>query len=150
MSAFTAWLTLLGIETLFLRMPHVIQSAQQVAEFLESHPRVESVNYPGLKSHPQHEIAMAQMGSGGAALLSFVVAGGERGAWSVIDNLKVPCHATHLGSNQSVVVHPATTTHGALTPEQRAASGVPDGLIRLSVGLENVDDLIADLDQALK
>jgi len=149
MNAFAAWLTLIGLETLPLRMTQVISSAQQIAEFLENHPKVERVNYPGLKSHPQHSIAIEQMGSGGAALLSFVVSGGMQGAWGVIDNLAIPCHATHLGGNQSIVVHPATTTHGSLTPEQRASSAVPDGLIRYSVGLESPKDLIADLDQAL-
>ena len=149
MNAFTAWLTLIGIETLAVRMPRVICSAQRVAEFLEKHPKVESVNFPGLLSHPQHKIAIQQMGSGGTSLMAFVVGGGMKGAWTVIDNLKIPCHATHLGGNQSVAVHPASTTHGKLTPEQRAASGVQDGLIRLSVGLEDPDDLIADLNQAL-
>jgi cystathionine beta-lyase/cystathionine gamma-synthase len=127
----------------------VINSAQQVAEFLANHPKVESVNYPGLPSHPQYRIAQEQMGGAGTSLLSFVVKGGMRCAWSVIERLRIPCHATHLGGNQTVVVHPATTTHGKLTPEQRAASGVPDGLIRYSVGLEDPDDLIADLEQAL-
>jgi len=149
MSPFNAWLTLIGVETLGVRMPRLVSSAQRVAEFLASHPKVESVNYPGLPGHPQHRLAMEQLGGGGTSLLAFVVRGGMEGAWRVIDRLKIPVHATHLGANQSVVVHPATTTHGKLTPEQRAASGVPDGLVRYSVGLEHPDDLIGDLDQAL-
>jgi O-succinylhomoserine sulfhydrylase len=149
MSAFNAWLTLIGMETLGIRMVRAIANAQQIAEFLEKHPRVQSVNYPGLKNHPRYKVALAQMGGGGTSLLSFVVGGGKEGAWSVIEKLKIPIHATHLGGNQSIVVHPATTTHGSLTPEQRAASGVPDGLIRYSVGLEAPEDLIADLAQAL-
>lgn len=151
MSAFNAWLTLMGMETLGIRMAYMIDSAQQIAEFLDSHPRVQSVNYPGLRSHPQYELARSQMArGGGTSLISFVVEGGQRGAWSVIERLKIPCHATHLGGNQTVVVHPATTTHGKLTPEQRAASNVPDGLIRYCVGLENPEDLKADLAQALE
>jgi O-acetylhomoserine/O-acetylserine sulfhydrylase-like pyridoxal-dependent enzyme len=149
MSAFTAWLTLIGMETLGVRMPRMISNAQKVAEFLANHPKVESVNYPGLPSHPQHELALEQMGSGGTSLLAFEVEGGKQAAWSVLERLKIACHATHLGGNQTVAVHPATTTHGKLTPEERAASGVPDGLIRYCVGLEDPNDLIADLDQAL-
>jgi O-acetylhomoserine/O-acetylserine sulfhydrylase-like pyridoxal-dependent enzyme len=149
MNAFTAWLTLIGMETLGVRMPRMISSAQKVAEFLASHPKVESVNYPGLPSHPQHELALEQMGSGGTSLLAFEVKGGQQSAWSVLEQLKIACHATHLGGNQTVAVHPATTTHGKLSPEERATSGVPDGLIRYCVGLEDPDDLIADLDQAL-
>jgi O-succinylhomoserine sulfhydrylase len=149
MCAFTAWLTLIGMETLGVRMPRMISSAQKVAEFLASHPMVASVNYPGLPSHPQHELALEQMGSGGTSLLAFEVKGGKQAAWSVLERLTVPCHATHLGGNQTVAVHPATTTHGKLTPEERATSGVPDGLIRYCVGLEDPDDLISDLDQAL-
>jgi O-acetylhomoserine/O-acetylserine sulfhydrylase-like pyridoxal-dependent enzyme len=150
MNAFAAWLTLIGMETLHVRMPRMINSAQRIAEFLESHPKVESVNYPGLKSHPQHHLAMEQMGSGGTSLLAFVVRGGMKTAWAVLERLRIPCHATHLGGNQSIAVHPATTTHGKLTPEERATSNVPDGLIRFSVGLEEPEDLIADLDQALE
>lgn len=149
MSAFTAWLTLIGLETLHVRMPLFLSNAQRVAEFLEKHPKVERVNYPGLPNHPQHGLAMRHFGCGGTSLMSFVVKGGMEEAWRVLDNLKIPVHATHLGGNQSVAVHPGTTTHGKLTPEQRAASGVDDGLIRYSVGLEDADDLIADLERAL-
>lgn len=149
MNAFTAWLTLIGIETLAVRMPLMISNAQQIAEFLEAHPKVNYVNYPGLPSHPQHKIAMEQLGSGGTSLMAFVINGGMKEAWKVLENLTIPCHATHLGGNQTVAVHPATTTHGKLTPEQKAKSGVADSLIRLSVGLENVGDLIDDLDNAL-
>ena len=92
---------------------------------------------------------MRLFGCGGTSLLAFVVQGGMEGAWRVIERLRIPVHATHLGGNQTIVVHPATTTHGKLTVEQRAASGVADGLIRYSVGLEDTDDLIADLEQAL-
>jgi len=149
LSAFNAWLTLLGIETLPVRMPRMIGSAQRIAEFLAEHPRVLAVNYPGLHSHAQHRIAIEQMDGGGTSLLSFEVDGGVEGAWHVLDRLQVPVHATQLGSNQTVAVHPATTTHGSLAPEIRLSSGIPDGLIRYSVGLEDPDDLIADLARAL-
>ncbi|MBI3976644.1 MAG: aminotransferase class I/II-fold pyridoxal phosphate-dependent enzyme [Chloroflexi bacterium] len=149
MSAFNAWLTLIGMETLGLRMPRVVGSAQRVAEFLASHPAVVSVNYPGLPAHPQHQLAREQMGGGGTSLLSFVIEGSIQDAWSVIERLKVPCHTGHLGGNQSIVVHPPSTMYGKLTPVERAELGVPEGLIRLSVGLEDPGDLIADLEQAL-
>jgi O-acetylhomoserine/O-acetylserine sulfhydrylase-like pyridoxal-dependent enzyme len=149
MSAFNAWLTLLGIETLAVRLPRMLASAQRVAEFLAGHPGVVAVNYPGLPTHPQHAIAREQMGGGGTSLLSFEVHGGMEAAWRVLDRLQVAVQATQLGSNQTVAVHPATTTHGSLAPEVRLAAGIPDGLIRYSVGLEDPDDLIADLEQAL-
>ncbi len=149
MSAFNAWLTLIGIETLGVRMPRMVHSAQKIAEYLEAHPRVQQVNYPGLPSHPQHLVSKEQMGGGGTSLISFVVDGGMSGGWSVLDKMNVACHATHLGGNQTIAVHPATTTHGSLSPELRQAAGIPDGLIRYSVGLEDPGDLIADLEQAL-
>jgi O-acetylhomoserine/O-acetylserine sulfhydrylase-like pyridoxal-dependent enzyme len=120
-----------------------------VAEFLNEHPKVESVNYPGLPTHPQYAVAMRHFADGVTSLMAFEVKGGMDGAWRLIENLRVPVHATHLGGNQTIVVHPATTTHGSLTRQQRLASGVTDGLIRYSVGLEDTGDLIADLDQAL-
>jgi O-acetylhomoserine/O-acetylserine sulfhydrylase-like pyridoxal-dependent enzyme len=149
MNAFVAWLTLIGIETLHVRMPRVVDTAQLVAEFLIEHPKVESVNYPGLPNHPQYDVARRHFDQGVTSLMAFEVQGSRAGAWRLIENLKIPVHATHLGGNQTIVVHPATTTHGSLTPEQRAASGVTDGLIRCSVGLEEANDLIADLNQAL-
>jgi len=150
MSPFNAWLTLIGIESLSVRMERCISSALQIAEFLTDHPSIEAVNYPGLPSHAQHKIILRQTGNGGTSLMSFVVRGGSESAWQAIERMQIPCHATHLGSNQTVVVHPASTTHCKLTPEQRTHSGVPDGLVRYSVGLEDPADLIADLDQALR
>jgi O-succinylhomoserine sulfhydrylase len=149
MSAFNAWLTLLGVETLAVRMQRAVASAQRVAEFLANHPKVLSVTYPGLPSHRQYAVAREQMGGGGTSLLSFEVRGGRAGAWNVLDRLEVAVQATHLGGNQTIAVHPATTTHGSLAPEVREAAGIPDGLIRYSVGLEDCDDLIADLEQGL-
>jgi O-acetylhomoserine/O-acetylserine sulfhydrylase-like pyridoxal-dependent enzyme len=150
MSAFNAWQTLFGIETVGLRMHRAVSSAQSVAEFLAGHPKIKSVNYPGLPSHPQHKLALAQMGGGGTSLLSFVIDGGAPEAWTVLEAFQVILQATHLGSNQSVAVHPATTTHVRQPAEMRLAGGVPDGMVRLSVGLEAPGDLIGDLDQALK
>jgi O-acetylhomoserine/O-acetylserine sulfhydrylase-like pyridoxal-dependent enzyme len=149
MSPMTAFLSILGLETLFIRMPRCVESAQRVAEFLSEHPKVAAVNFPGLDSHPQHGLAQELFGSAGTSLMAFEIKGSQADAFRVINSLQVPCHATHLGGNQTVVVNPATTTHGSLTPEERAKSNVPDGLIRYSVGLENPADLIADLDRAL-
>ncbi len=150
MSAFNAWITLFGVETVGLRMQRAVSNAQAVADYLAAHPKIKSVNYPGLPSHPQHKLAMAQMGCGGTSLLSFVIDGGTPEAWKVLEAFKVILQATHLGSNQSVAVHPATTTHVRQPAEMRLAGGVPDGMVRFSVGLEDPADLIGDLEQALK
>ncbi len=150
LSAFNAWLTLFGVETVGLRMARAVSNAQQVAEFLASHNKIASVNYPGLLTHPQHALAMSQMGCGGTSLLSFVIDGGQKEAWTVLEAFKVVLQATHLGSNQSVAVHPATTTHVRQPAEMRLAAGVVDGMVRLSVGLEDPADLLSDLEQALK
>jgi cystathionine beta-lyase/cystathionine gamma-synthase len=149
LSAFNAWLTLFGVETVGLRMARAVSNAQKVAEFLAGHSKIKSVNYPGLPSHPQHALAMAQMGCGGTSLLSFVIDGGTKEAWTVLEGFKVILQATHLGSNQSVAVHPATTTHVRQPAEMRQAAGVVDGLVRFSVGLEDPADLVGDLEQAL-
>jgi methionine-gamma-lyase len=148
MQPFEAWLTLQFLETLSLRMDRHSANAQQVAEHLDDHPNVVHVNYPGLPDHPQHDLARAQMtGSGG--LLSFVVLGGMPGAAVVMDHLKLVVHAVTFGTSRTICMHPPTITHEHMTPEERAAAGIDDGLIRLSVGLENPEDIIADLDQAL-
>jgi methionine-gamma-lyase len=149
MQPLEAWLVLQFLETLSLRMDRHSQNAQQVAEFLDSHPNVTHVNYPGLPGHPQHELAQRQMKSSGG-LLSFVVPGGKRGAAAVMDSLQLVIHAVTFGTSRTICMHPATITHEHMTPDERAAAGIDDGLIRLSVGLENADDIIADLDQALR
>jgi cystathionine beta-lyase/cystathionine gamma-synthase len=146
---FGAWLTLQFLETLSLRMARHSTNAQAVAEFLASHPRVERVNYPGLPDHPQHELAQRQMAAGGG-MLSFVALDGIEGAARVIDGFGLITHAVTFGTSRTICMHPPTITHEHMTPEERAKAGIADGLIRLSVGLEDVDDLIADLDQALK
>ncbi len=145
---FEAWLTLQFVETLSLRMTRHSANAQAVAEFLDSHPRVEHVNYPGLQNHPQHELAQRQMAAGGG-MLSFVALGGMEGAAQVIDRFELITHAVTFGTSRTICMHPPTITHEHMTPEERAKAGIADGLIRLSVGLEDADDLIADLDQAL-
>ena len=148
MQPFEAWLTLQYLETLSLRMEKHSSNALKVAQFLADHPKVRHVNYPGLASHPQHQLAQNQMKSG-SGLLSFVVPGGKPGAAKVMDRFDLIVHAVTFGTSRTICMHPATITHEHLTPEERQAAGIDDGLIRLSVGLEDVDDLIADLDQAL-
>lgn len=145
---FEAWLTLQFLETLSLRMERHSANAQRVAEFLAGHPRVEHVNYPGLVSHPQHELAQRQMRAGGG-MLSFVAPGGMDGAAAVIDRFQLITHAVTFGTSRTICMHPPTITHEHMTPEERATAGIHDGLIRLSVGLEDPDDLITDLEQAL-
>ena len=148
MQPFEAWLTLQYLETLSMRMARHSTNAQTVAEFLVGHPRVTHVNYPGLPDHPQRELAQQQMQASGG-LLSFVVPGGMAGAAQVMNNLRLIVHAVTFGTSRTICMHPATITHEHLTPEERLAAGIDDGLIRLSVGLENPADIIADLDQAL-
>ncbi len=148
MQPFEAWLTLQYLETLSLRMEKHSSNALQVAEFLAGHPKVTHVNYPGLTTHPQYELAQRQM-KGGSGLLSFVVPGGMEGAAKVMDHLELIVHAVTFGTSRTICMHPATITHEHLTPEERQAAGIDDGLIRLSVGLENVDDLLDDLSKAL-
>jgi O-acetylhomoserine/O-acetylserine sulfhydrylase-like pyridoxal-dependent enzyme len=148
-SPFNSWLCLLGLESLSLRMARHSENAMAIAKFLEKHPKIESVSYPGLPSHPQHEAAKRQM-SAYSSMLSFNVKGGLEATRRVIDNLSIAVHTTHLGSSQTVAIQPAATTHWQLGPEERAKAGVPDNLIRYSAGLEDVQDLIEDLDTALK
>jgi methionine-gamma-lyase len=148
MQPFEAWLTLQFIETLSLRMERHSANAQRVAEFLSDHPKVLHVNYPGLPDHPQHELAQRQMQAGGG-MLSFVVPDGMRGAAKVMDSLELVIHAVTFGTSRTICMHPPTITHEHMTPEERAAAGIDDGLIRLSVGLEDSEDIITDLDHAL-
>lgn len=145
---FEAWLTLQFVETLALRMERHSTNAQQAAEFLDAHPGVEQVNYPGLASHPQQELARRQMKAGGG-MLSFVVPGGKAGAGRVIDRFQLITHAVTFGTSRTICMHPPTITHGHLSQEEREQAGIADGLIRLSVGLEDPRDIIRDLDQAL-
>jgi cystathionine beta-lyase/cystathionine gamma-synthase len=145
---FDAWLTLRGVKTLGLRMRQHCRNAQAIAEFLSRHPRVETVYYPGLPSHPQHEIACRQMhGAGG--MVSFVLKGGREQANAFVRNLKVFAFAESLGGVESLACHPATMTHGSVPAEERERRGISEALVRLSVGIEDPDDLVEDLEQAL-
>ena len=148
LSAFNAWVLLKGLETLGLRMRAHSENALELATWLSVHPKVTRVLYPGLPSHPQHALAMAQQRTGGG-IVSFEVAGGKEAAWRVIDAVRVMSITANLGDTRTTITHPATTTHGRITPEARAAAGIGDGLIRLSVGLEAVSDLKADLTRGL-
>ena len=143
----TAWLVLRGIKTLALRMERHNANAQRIAEFLQEHPKVSQVNYPGLASHPNHEIAKKQMrGFGG--MISFDVGTVEAGK-TLLNNVRLCTLATSLGGVETIIQHSASMTHAGLSPEQRLKAGVTDGLIRFSVGIENADDIISDLEQAL-
>ncbi len=147
-SPFNAWVFLHGLETLALRMKAHSHNADLLANWLENHPKVERVHYPGLPSHPQADLAARQMDLPGG-MLAFEVAGGREAAWTVIDAMKMISITANLGDVKSTVTHPATTTHGRLTPEQRAEAGISDGLIRISVGLEDVADIQADIARGL-
>jgi O-succinylhomoserine sulfhydrylase len=148
MSPFNAWVFLKGLETLSLRMQRHCDSALELARWLEAQPAVERVFHPGLDSHPQHALAeRQQQGFGG--IVSFELRGGRSRAWQIIDAARVFSITANLGDTKSTITHPATTTHGRLTPEQRQMSGISDGLIRLAVGLEDVNDLRADLERGL-
>jgi cystathionine beta-lyase/cystathionine gamma-synthase len=148
MQPFDSWLTLQYLETLGMRMERHSSNSQKIAEYLAGHPRVTHVNHTGLPNHPQYELAGKQM-KGAGGLMSFVVSGGMESAAKVMDSFRLICHAVTFGTSRTICMHPATITHEHMTPEERAAVGIDDGLIRLSVGLEDPDDLIADLDQAL-
>jgi O-succinylhomoserine sulfhydrylase len=144
MSPFNAWVFLKGMETLSLRMHAQAASALNVAQWLEAQSKVTRVYYPGLKSHPQYKLAARQQSAGGG-VLSFELAGGKAAAWRFIDATELVSITANLGDVKTTITHPATTTHGRISAEARAAAGISDGLIRISVGLEDVEDLKADL-----
>lgn len=148
LSAFNAWVLHKGLETLGLRMRAHSENALALATWLQAHPRVTRVLYPGLPSHPQHELAMRQQKTGGG-IVAFEVAGGQEAAWKVIDATQVMSITANLGDTRTTITHPSSTTHSRLTPEQRAAAGIHDGLIRIAVGLEAVVDLQNDLARGL-
>ena len=148
MSAFNAWVFLKGLETLKLRMDAHCANALQLARWLEAQPNVARVFYPGLPSHPQHELAMKQQKSGGG-IVSFEVKDGKEAAWRVIDNTQMLSVTANLGDTRTTITHPASTTHARITPEARAAAGISDGLIRIAVGLEAVEDIQRDLARGL-
>lgn len=150
MDPFAAFLILRGLKTMEVRMKRHCESAQAIAEYLEKHPKVEKVYYPGLKSHEGHEIAAKQMHGGYSGVIAFEVKGGMQAGIKFCNSLKLATIAVSLGDAETLIEHPASMTHSPYSPEERAAAGISDGLVRLSVGLENVEDIIADLEQGFK
>ena len=148
-SPFDCWLTLLGVKTLHLRMHRHASNAQAVAEFLESHPQVEKITYPGLKSHPQYGVAKEQM-DGFSGMISFELEGGIPAGTTVMNNVKLCSLAESLGAVETMITHPASMTHVDVPAEERHARGLTDGLVRISVGIEDPEDIIDDLKQALE
>ena len=148
LSAFNAWVILKGMETLGLRMDAHSRGALALAQWLEAQPQVARVLYPGLPSHPQHALAMAQQKTGGG-IVAFELQGGQAAAWKLIDATRMLSITANLGDTRTTITHPATTTHSRMTPEQRATAGIRDGLVRIAVGLESVADIQADLARGL-
>jgi O-succinylhomoserine sulfhydrylase len=148
LSAFNAWVLLKGLETLQLRLTEQSARALEMARWLENHPKVTRVHYPGLPSHPQHALARQQQRSGGA-VVSFTVRGARAEAWKVVDGCRLLSITANLGDTKTTLTHPASTTHGRITAEQRAAAGIGEDLLRIAVGLEAVSDLQRDLDRGL-
>lgn len=149
MSPFNAWVLLKGLETLSVRVRQHCENAHRVATHLETCASVSNVIYPGLPSHPQHKLAMSQMGNSGSTLIAFDLADGKEAAFKMLNALNIIDISNNLGDAKSLITHPATTTHQRLSDEEKTSLGITEGLVRLSVGLEDADDLIEDLDQAL-
>jgi O-succinylhomoserine sulfhydrylase len=149
MSPFNAWILLKGLETLELRVPAHVASAQRIAEHLEGRPGIAKVIYPGLASHPQHALAKRQMGAGGP-LVAFEMAGGKAAAFALMNALRLVRISNNLGDAKSLLCHPATTTHARVTEDDRLRVGIRPGSLRLSVGLEDPEDLIEDLERGLR
>lgn len=150
LSPFNAFQILQGLETLHVRMPRHCENALKVAQFLDNHPGVEWVNYPGLKSHPDYAMAQKYMPAGQGAILGFGIKGGAEAGARFIDSVELASHLANIGDAKTLVIHPATTTHSQLSPEEQEAAGVSPDFVRVSVGIEDVEDITADLDQALK
>jgi O-succinylhomoserine sulfhydrylase len=148
MSPFNAWVCLKGMETLGIRMEAHSARALALAQWLEGHPRIDRVYYPGLASHPQHALAMRQQKTGGG-VVSFDVKGGREAAWKVIDSTRLLSITGNLGDVKTTITHPATTTHGRITQAARDAAGIGEGLVRVAVGLESVEDIRRDLARGL-
>lgn len=150
LSPFNSFLLIQGLDTLHLRLERHSENALKVAKFLEIHEAVDSVSYPGLESHPSYELAQKYLPKGQGAILTFEVKGGIEAGKKVIHSSKLFSHLANVGDSKSLIIHPASTTHQQLSEEEQLATGVTPGLIRLSVGTESIDDILADLDQALK
>lgn len=148
-SPFNSFLNIIGLETLALRIQRHVENAQAVAKFLEQHSAVTWVNYPGLPSHESYERAQKYLPKGAGAVIGFGVKGGKQAGRTFIDNLKLFCHLANVGDTRSLAIHPATTTHQQLSDAEQIASGVTDDYVRLAVGIEAIDDILSDLDQAL-
>jgi O-acetylhomoserine (thiol)-lyase len=145
-----SWLFLQGLETLSLRMERHVSNAQKVAEFLEGHSKVSSVTYPGLKSHPDHEVGKKYLPKGTGAVLGFGIKGGLEAGRKFINNLQLFSHLANVGDAKSLAIHPASTTHSQLSADEQTSAGVSPDFVRLSVGYEDVDDILWDLKQALE
>ena len=148
MSPFNAWVLLKGLETMDLRVRRMAESSLTVARALQTHPRVSQVIHPWLPDHPQHELALTQM-SGGGTVVTLALDGGKAEAFSVMNSLRLVDISNNLGDSKSLITHPATTTHRRMGPEARAAIGITDATLRISVGLESAEDLVADITAAL-
>jgi O-acetylhomoserine (thiol)-lyase len=149
-SPFNAFQIIQGLETLHVRMPRHVENARTIAKWLEAHPSVSWVNYPGLASHKDHAKALKYLPKGEGAIIGFGIKGGLEAGKKFIDNVKLLSHLANIGDAKSLVIHPASTTHQQLSAEEQVASGVTADFIRLSIGIESVDDIIADIKQALE
>jgi O-acetylhomoserine (thiol)-lyase len=150
LSPFNAFLLLQGVETLSLRVQRHVENALSIANWLEQHPQVKKVNYPGLKSSPYNDLAKKYLKNGFGGVLTFYIKGGKEAADKFIDALKLVSHLANVGDAKSLIIHPASTTHEQLSPEEQLSSGVVPGLLRLSVGIENIEDIKADLTYAFE
>ncbi len=150
LSPFNAFLFLQGLETVHLRMPRHSENALKLAQWLEQHPQVSWVNYPGLESHPNHALARKYMPDGQSAILGFGTKGGKEAGVKFVNNVKLASHLANIGDSKTLVIHPSSTTHQQLTDEEQLAAGVTPDYIRVSVGTEHIDDIISDFEQALK
>ena len=149
-SPLNSWLLIQGLETLSLRVDRHVENALTIAEWLEKHPQVEYVNYPGLKSSKYHELAKRYLKKGFGGVLSFKIKGGAEKADKLINSLELISHLANVGDAKSLIIHPAATTHEQLEEKDKIATGAIPGLLRISVGIENIEDIKADLDQAFK
>jgi len=150
LSPWNAWQFIQGLETLPLRIERHSENALAVAQWLEARPEVAWVNYPGLASHPTHDVAKRILTGGFGGIITFGIKGGVEAGRKLIDNVKLFSLLANVGDAKSLIIHPASTTHQQLSAEEQAASGVTEDLIRLSIGIEHIDDILADLDQALR
>lgn len=149
LSPFNAFILLQGVETLSLRVERHVENALKVVDFLSKHPKVAKVNHPSLESHPDHQLYKKYFPNGGASIFTFEIKGGQEEAWKFIDNLQIFSLLANVADVKSLVIHPYTTTHSQLSPEELAEQHITPSTVRLSVGTEHIDDIINDLSQAL-